>query len=224
MPPKKQSVKAAKPTRAVATKTVKKPTCAATSKPKTKNPKAITPESTTETPTLKAPVISHPPMDEMDTGQIIEVLTKAMGNIAHAARLMRTTRKNLMTRIIEDAAIEDAYTDIKEGLVDAVETALYASAVKGNVRAQELWLTRHPIAVRRGWGVSDSPPVSSTSQHLHMHMNSNGEASEDVTKAIASASIETLKEIQRKLSYFAVEKITDPIVIEAQANDHPSKK
>lgn len=227
MAPKKQPAKAAKPTRAAA-KTRAKPTLAAKAKtkPTTKTPIVGVVDDPLSSPPSPKPV-SYPPFASMDVVQILAVMVKASGNFAHAAKLMGTTRKALMDRIISDSAIEDGCNDIEEGKVDAVETALYVNAVKGNVRAQELFLTRHPLAARRGWGGGEAPAPGATSQHQHTHMHLGGgdELPKDVSTAIAAASIETLKDIQRKLNHFVADKMTDPIVLEIAANvPIPAKK
>ena len=219
--PKKQPAKAAKPTRAVAKTKAKAHTHAVTQAKATPTAKTSIVDAIADDPSPSSPApkpVAYPPFVSMDAGQVLAVIVKASGNFAHAAKLMGTTRKALMERIISDAAIEDGCGDIEEGKVDAVETALYVNAVKGNVRAQELFLTRHPIAARRGWGGGEAPPAGSPSQHLHMHLGGGTEASEDVSTAIAAASIETLKDIQHKLNHFVADKMNDPIVLEIAAN------
>lgn len=157
--------------------------------------------------------------------QMVDLISRASGNLTQAAKFAGIPRQTFVRRVMGDPSLMQAWDEISEGCVDGVESALYLTAIKGNVRAMEIFLLRNPRAKKRGWGAveeSSKPTTLSPQFHSHMHLSANpGGANApidpNVAKAIAGASLEQLRAVQEKLAQFPLGKNPDPVTLEVTA-------
>ena len=108
-------------------------------------------------------------MKKATVAEVEPLVGECNGNIAEIARRLRVSRGTIHNRIADSPTLQAALDDARETYVDAVESALYANALGGNVAAQIFVMKAHPAAKRRGWserhelGGTDGGPV----QHEH---------------------------------------------------------
>ena len=108
-------------------------------------------------------------MKKATVAEVEPLVGECNGNIAEIARRLRVSRGTIHNRIADSPTLQAALDDARETYVDAVESALYANALGGNVAAQIFVMKAHPAAKRRGWserhelGGPDGGPV----QHEH---------------------------------------------------------
>ena len=108
-------------------------------------------------------------MKKATVAEVEPLVGECNGNIAEIARRLRVSRGTIHNRIADSPTLQAALDDARETYVDAVESALYANALGGNVAAQIFVMKAHPAAKRRGWserhelGGPDGGPV------LHEH-------------------------------------------------------
>lgn len=207
--------------------------------PRAKPPTKAARKTTSKKPVASKPAAKRKPAKRVQTDaisrlsfeQIVDLLTRASGNITHAARVAGIPRQTFVRRVMNDPSLMQAWDDIGEGCVDGVESQLYLTAMKGNVRAIEIFLLKNPRAKKRGWGAVDEATKSTTLSpqfHSHMHLSANpGGANTpidpNVAKAIAGASLEQLKAVQEKLAQFPLGKNPDPVTLEVTAVVRESK-
>ena len=104
-------------------------------------------------------------MKKATVAEVEPLVGECNGNIAEIARRLRVSRGTIHNRIADSPTLQAALDDARETYVDAVESALYANALGGNVAAQIFVMKAHPAAKRRGWserhelGGPDGGPV-----------------------------------------------------------------
>ena len=91
-------------------------------------------------------------MRRITIADIEPLVDKHRGNIAAIARELSVSRGTIHNRIAESPKLLSAIDDAREAFVDDVESALYESALGGNVPAQMFIMKAHPKAKKRGWG------------------------------------------------------------------------
>lgn len=82
--------------------------------------------------------------------EVIEQLEKSRGNIAHAARQLRTSRNTLHNYINAHPTVKAALEDIRESMLDTAETMLQQRMMTDNTLLIFYLKTQ---GYRRGYGV-----------------------------------------------------------------------
>ena len=90
-------------------------------------------------------------MKKATVAEVEPLVGECNGNIAEIVRRLRVSRGTIHNRIADSPTLQAALDDARETYVDAVESALYANALGGNVAAQIFVMKAHPAAKRRGW-------------------------------------------------------------------------